>query len=202
MAEISAQMIKELRTLRTRTNAGVLNCKEALKDADGDMEKAVDFLRKKGLATALKRAGRETSEGLIHSYIHTGGKIGVLVEVNCETDFVAKTDEFKKFVKDLAMHIAASKPLGIRREDIPEQVIQREEEIYRAQAVETGKREKILDKIVQGKMEKFYKEACLLDQQYIRDPDITTQDLIHDMITKTGENITVRRFVRYQLGAE
>ncbi|MCK4487336.1 MAG: translation elongation factor Ts [Desulfobacterales bacterium] len=199
MAEISAQMIKEL---RTRTNAGVLNCKEALKDADGDMEKAVDFLRKKGLATALKRAGRETSEGLIHSYIHTGGKIGVLVEVNCETDFVAKTDEFKTFVKDLAMHIAASKPLGIRREDIPEQVIQREEEIYRAQAVETGKREKILDKIVQGKMEKFYKESCLLDQQYIKDPDITTQDLIHDMITKTGENITVRRFVRYQLGAE
>ena len=199
MAEISAQMIKEL---RTRTNAGVLNCKEALKDADGDMEKAIDFLRKKGLATALKRAGRETSEGLIHSYIHTGGKIGVLVEVNCETDFVAKTDEFKTFVKDLAMHIAASKPLGIRREDIPEQVIQREEEIYRAQAVETGKREKILDKIVQGKMEKFYKESCLLDQQYIKDPDITTQDLIHDMITKTGENITVRRFVRYQLGAE
>ncbi len=199
MAEISAQMIKEL---RTRTNAGVLNCKEALKDADGDMEKAIDFLRKKGLATALKRAGRETSEGLIHSYIHTGGKIGVLVEVNCETDFVAKTDEFKKFVKDLAMHIAASKPLGIRREDIPEQVIQREEEIYRAQAVETGKREKILDKIIQGKMEKFYKESCLLDQQYIKDPDITTQDLIHDIITKTGENITVRRFVRYQLGAE
>jgi len=197
MAEISAQMIKEL---RTRTNAGVLNCKEALKDADGDMEKAVDFLRKKGLATALKRAGRETSEGLIHSYIHTGGKIGVLVEVNCETDFVAKTDEFKTFVKDLAMHIAATKPLGIRREDIPEEVIQREEEIYRAQAVETGKREKILDKIVQGKMEKFYKESCLLDQQYIKDPDITTQDLIHDMITKTGENITVRRFVRYQLG--
>ena len=199
MAEISAQMIKEL---RTRTNAGVLNCKEALKDADGDMEKAIDFLRKKGLATALKRAGRETSEGLIHSYIHTGGKIGVLVEVNCETDFVAKTDEFKTFVKDLAMHIAASKPLGIRREDIPEQVIQREEEIYRAQAVETGKREKILDKIIQGKMEKFYKESCLLDQQYIKDPDITTQDLIHDIITKTGENITVRRFVRYQLGAE
>lgn len=197
MAEISAQMIKEL---RTRTNAGVLNCKEALKDADGDMEKAVDFLRKKGLATALKRAGRETSEGLIHSYIHTGGKMGALVEVNCETDFVAKTDEFKTFVKDLAMHIAATKPLGIRREDIPEEVIQREEEIYRAQAVETGKREKILDKIVQGKMEKFYKESCLLDQQYIKDPDITTQDLIHDMITKTGENITVRRFVRYQLG--
>ncbi|HID30778.1 MAG TPA: translation elongation factor Ts [Desulfobacterales bacterium] len=197
MAAISAQMIMEL---RKRTNAGVLDCKEALKDADGDMEKAVDFLRKKGLATALKRAGRETSEGLIHSYIHTGGKIGVLVEVNCETDFVAKTDEFRSFVKNLAMHIAATRPLGIRREDIPEQVIRREEEIYRAQAEETGKPEKILDKIVQGKMEKFYKESCFLDQQYIKDPDITTQDLIHDMIAKTGENITVRRFVRYQLG--
>jgi len=197
MAEISAQMIKQL---RTRTNAGVMDCKEALKEASGDMEKAVDFLRKKGLATALKRAGRQTSEGLIHSYIHTGGKIGVLVEVNCETDFVAKTDEFRMFVKDLAMHIAATKPLGIRAQDIPEQVIQREEEIYRAQAAETGKPEKILDKIVQGKMEKFYKESCLLDQQYIRDPDITTLDLIHDMITKTGENISVRRFVRYQLG--
>ena len=197
MAAISAEMIKKL---RKRTNAGVLDCKEALKGTDGDMEKAVDFLRKKGLATALKRAGRETSEGLIHSYIHTGGKIGVLVEVNCETDFVAKTDEFRSFVKNLAMHIAATRPLGIRREDIPEQVIRREEEIYRAQAVETGKPEKILDKIVQGKMEKFYKESCFLDQQYIKDPDITTQDLIHDMITKTGENITVRRFVRYQLG--
>ena len=158
MVAISAQMIKEL---RKRTNAGVLDCKEALKGADGDMEKAVDFLRKKGLATALKRAGRETSEGLIHSYIHTGGKIGVLLEVNCETDFVAKTDEFRSFVKNLAMHIAATRPLGIHREDIPEEVIRREEEIYRAQAVETGKPEKILDKIVQGKMEKFYKESCL-----------------------------------------
>jgi len=166
------------------------------------MEQAVDFLRKKGLATALKRAGRETSEGLIHSYIHTGGKIGVLVEVNCETDFVAKTDEFKTFVKNLAMHIAATKPLGIRREDIHEEVVQREEEIYRAQATEMGKPEKILDKIVQGKMEKFYKESCLLDQQYIRDPEITIQDLIHDIVTKTGENISVRRFVRYQLGGE
>jgi len=199
MVEISAPMIKEL---RTRTNAGVMDCKEALKEAGGDMEQAVDFLRKKGLATALKRAGRETSEGLIHSYIHTGGKIGVLVEVNCETDFVAKTDEFKTFVKNLTMHIAATKPLGIRREDIHEEVVQREEEIYRAQATEMGKAEKILDKIVQGKMEKFYKESCLLEQQYIRDPEITIQDLIHDMITKTGENISVRRFVRYQLGGE
>ena len=199
MVEISAQMIKEL---RTRTNAGVMDCKEALKEAGGDMEQAVDFLRKKGLATALKRAGRETSEGLIHSYIHTGGKMGALVEVNCETDFVARTDEFKTFVKNLAMHIAATKPLGIRKEDIPEDVLRREEAIYRAQATEMGKPEKVLDKIVQGKMEKFYKESCLLDQQYIRDPEITIQDLIHDIVTKTGENISVRRFVRYQLGGE
>ncbi len=199
MVEISAQMIKQL---RTRTNAGVMDCKEALKEASGDMEKAVDFLRKKGVTTALKRAGRQTSEGLIHSYIHTGGKIGVLVEVNCETDFVAKTDEFRMFVKDLAMHIAATKPLGIRMEDIPEEVIQREEEIYKAQAADTGKPEKIQDKIVQGKMGRFYQESCLLDQQYVKDPDITIQDLIHDIVTKTGENITVRRFVRYQLGGE
>jgi elongation factor Ts len=199
MVEVSAQMIKEL---RARTHAGVMDCKEALQEAGGDMEKAVDFLRKKGLATALKRAGRETSEGLIHSYIHTGGKIGVLVEVNCETDFVAKTDEFSAFVKNLAMHIAAARPLGIRREDIPEEVVKREEEIYSAQAIEMGKPEKILDKIVQGKMEKFHKESCLLDQQYVRDPDITVQDLIHDMVAKAGENISVRRFVRYQLGGE
>ncbi len=199
MVEISAQMIKQL---RTRTNAGVMDCKEALTEAGGDLEKAVDFLRKRGVAIALKRAGRETSQGLIQSYIHTGGKIGVLVEVNCETDFVAKTDEFKAFVKNLAMHIAATKPLGIRAEDISEEVIQREKEIYRAQAEEMGKPEKILDKIVQGKMEKFCKESCLLDQQYVKDPDITIQDLIHDIVTKTGENITVRRFVRYQLGGE
>jgi elongation factor Ts len=199
MVEINAQMIKEL---RSRTHAGVMDCKEALQEADADMEKAVDFLRKKGLATALKRAGRETSEGLVHSYIHTGGKIGVLVEVNCETDFVAKTDEFGGFVKNLAMHIAAAKPLGIRREDVSEEIVQREEGIYRAQAVETGKPENILDKIVQGKMEKFYKESCLLEQQYVRNPDITVQDLIHETVAKAGENMGVRRFVRYQLGGE
>ena len=199
MAEISTHMIKEL---RARTNAGVMDCKEALQEAAGDMEKAVDFLRKKGLATALKRAGRETSEGLIHAYIHTGGKIGVLLEVNCETDFVAKTQEFQSFVKDVAMHIAASRPLGIERKDISEDVIQREKEIYGAQARETGKPEKILGKIVEGKVEKFYKESCLLEQQYIKNPDITVQDLIHDMVAKSGENISVRRFVRYQLGEE
>lgn len=199
MAAINAEMIKEL---RARTNAGIMDCKEALQEAEGDLEKAVDYLRKKGLATALKRAGRETSEGVINAYIHTGGRIGVLVEVNCETDFVAKTDEFRDLVKNLAMHVAATKPLGIGREDIPEEILRREEEIYRAQAREMGKPEKILDKIVQGKMEKFYKESCLLEQQYVKDTDLTVQDLIHDMVAKTGESIAVRRFTRYQLGGE
>lgn len=199
MVEVNANMIKEL---RVRTNSGIMDCKEALQEAGGDMEKAIDLLRKKGLATALKRAGRETSEGAINSYIHLGGKIGVLVEVNCETDFVAKTDEFKAFVKNLAMHIAATNPLGVGREDVSKEVVKREEEIYRAQAIEMGKPDKILDKIVQGKMEKFYKEACLLEQQYVRDTDLTIQDLINEMVAKTGENITVRRFVRYQLGGE
>jgi elongation factor Ts len=199
MVEINTQMVKEL---RSRTNAGIMDCKEALTEAGADMEKAVDFLRKKGLATALKRAGREALEGLVHSYIHTGGKIGVLVEVNSETDFVAKTDEFKEFVKNIAMHIAATKPLGVRREDIPEEVLKREEEIYRAQAKDLRKPDKVTEKIVQGKMEKFYKESCLLDQQYVRDTDLTIQDLIHDMVAKTGENLMVRRFVRYRLGGE
>jgi elongation factor Ts len=199
MAAINAEMIKEL---RSRTNAGIMDCKTALQEADGDLEKAVDFLRKKGLATALKRAGRETSEGVINSYIHAGGRIGVLVEVNCETDFVAKTDEFKNLVKDLAMHIAATKPLGIGREDIPEEILRREEEVCRGQAKEMGKPEKILDKIVEGKMEKFYKESCLLEQQYVKDTDLSIQELIHEMVGKTGESISVRRFVRYQLGGE
>lgn len=199
MAEINATMIKEL---RSRTNAGILDCKDALKEAGGDMEKAVDVLRKKGLATALKRAGRETTEGVINSYIHAGGKIGVLVEINCETDFVAKTDEFKEFVKNIAMHIAATRPLGIGREDIGEEILKREEEVYRAQAKEMGKPEKILDKIVQGKMEKFFKESCLLEQQYVKDTDLTIQDLVHEMVSKTGESISVRRFTRYQLGGE
>lgn len=199
MAKINTEMIKGL---RARTNAGILDCKEALKETDGDMERAVDFLRKKGLATALKRAGREISEGVINSYIHAGGKIGVLVEVNCETDFVAKTDEFKELVKNLAMHIAATRPLGIRSEDIPEEIVKREGEIYRAQALETGKPEKIIDKIVEGKMKKFYKESCLLEQQYVKDTDLTIQDLIHEMVSKMGESISVRRFARYQLGGE
>lgn len=199
MAEINAKLVKEL---RDRTNAGILDCKEALEAADGDMEKAVDFLRQKGLATALKRAGRETSEGVISSYIHAGDKLGVLVEVNCETDFVAKTDEFKAFARDIAMHIAAMKPLGIDREDLDEKILKREEAIYKQQAQDTGKPENILDKIVQGKMEKFYKEVCLLEQVFVKNSDITIKDLIHEMVSKTGENIAVRRFTRYQLGGE
>jgi len=199
MAAIDSKMIKDL---RVRTNAGIMDCKEALQEAGGDMEKAVDFLRKKGLATALKRAGRETSEGVVSSYIHGGGKIGVLVEVNCETDFVAKTDEFKEFVKNIAIHIAATRPLGIERKDVAQEVIKREEEIYRAQALETGKPEKIIDKIVEGKMEKFFKEMCLLEQQYVKNTDITITDLIHEMVAKTGESISVRRFARYQLGGD
>ena len=197
MAGIDAKMIKEL---RQRTNAGIMDCKEALQEASGDMEKAVDLLRKKGLATALKRAGRETSEGIVNAYIHAGGKIGVLVEVNCETDFVAKTDEFKDFVKNIAMHIAATKPLGIERENVAQEVVDREKEIYRAQALEMGKPENIVDKIVQGKMEKFFKESCLLEQQYVKDTDITIKDLIHEMVGKTGESISIRRFARFQLG--
>lgn len=199
MSEISASLIKEL---RVRTNAGVMDCKDALRESDGDLEKAVDALRKKGLATALKRAGREASEGTIQAYIHGGGKIGVLVELNCETDFVAKTDDFKNFTRDLAMHIAAARPLGVTKEELPEAVIQREADIYRAQAAETGKPANIIEKIVQGKMEKFYQDACLLSQAYVKNPDLTIQDMIHDLISRTGEKISVRRFARFQIGEE
>lgn len=199
MADIDAKLVKEL---RSRTSAGIMDCKEALEESGGDLEKAVDCLRQKGLATALKRAGRETSEGVISSYIHAGDKLGVLVEVNCETDFVGKTEEFKAFAKDVAMHIAAMKPLGIDREDIDEEILKREEEIYRQQAQETGKPENILDKIIKGKMEKFYKEVCLMEQVFVKNSDITIKDLLHDMVSKTGENISIRRFTRYQLGGE
>ena len=195
--KVNAEMIK---LLRTKTGAGIMDCKEALDESKGDVDKAVEFLRKKGLATALKRAGRDTREGTIQSYIHAGGKIGVMVEVNCETDFVARTDIFQDFAKSLAMHIAATNPIGIKREDIPEEIIEREKDIYRAQALEMGKPEKIVDRIVQGKMEKFFKESTLLEQQYVKNPDITIQDLLHEIIAKTGENITIKRFVRYQLG--
>jgi elongation factor Ts len=197
MTEISAAMVKEL---RARSGAGIMDCKEALTECSADMDKASDYLRKKGLATAKKRAGRVASEGVVQSYIHMGGKIGVLVEINCETDFVAKTDDFIEFTKNIAMHIAASSPLGVVPEDIPESVIEKEKEIYRAQALEMGKPEKMLDKIVEGKMIKFYKDSCLMNQMYVRDTTVTIADVLNDMIAKTGEKITINRFARFQIG--
>lgn len=199
MAEISATMVK---ALREKTGAGIMDCKEALAECGGDMEKAVDFLRKKGLATAAKRAGRATSEGTIQSYIHLGAKIGVMVEVDCETDFVAKTDAFIEFAKNLAMHIAATNPVAITAEGVPEAVLNREKEIYRAQALETGKPEKMIDKIIEGKINKFFKESCLMNQAYVRDPDKTISDYLNEVVAKTGEKITVKKFARFQVGAE
>ncbi len=199
MADISATMVKEL---REKSGAGIMDCKEALKACEGDMEKAIDFLRKKGLATAAKRAGRATSEGTIQTYIHMGGKIGVMVEVNCETDFVAKTDDFIEFAKNVAMHIAATSPVGITSEDVPEAIISREKEIYRDQALEMGKPEKMIEKIVEGKLGKFFKESCLMDQPYVRDPDKTIADYLNEVIAKTGEKMTIKRFARFQVGAE
>jgi len=197
MATISAGMVKEL---REKTGAGIMDCKEALTNTDGEIEKAIEFLRKKGLATAAKRAGRAMSEGSVQSYIHMGGKLGVMVEVNCETDFVAKNEDFQDFARNIAMHIAATAPLGIQPEDMPEEVINKEKEIYRAQALELGKPENIVDKIAEGKLNKFIKDNCLMSQPYVRDPDKTVSDLLNELIAKIGENITIRRFVRYQVG--
>lgn len=177
-----------------------MDCKKALAENTGDMEKAVDYLRKKGLATAAKRAGRAMSEGTIQSYIHMGGKLGVMVEVGCETDFVAKNEDFQDFARNIAMHIAATNPLGIRPEEIPQEIIDKEMEIYMAQAKETGKPENILEKIAQGKLQKFIKENCLMDQPYVRNPDMTVADLLNELIAKIGENITVKRFTRFQVG--
>ncbi len=195
--EISALLIKEL---REKTGVGVMDCKKALAETNGQLDLAVEYLRKKGIATAQKRVGRATSEGQIQSYIHGGGKIGVLVEVNSETDFTGKTEDFTEFVKNVAMQIAATSPLAVDREGLPVSVLEKEKEIYLSQARETGKPEKVLDKIVEGKMKKFYAEACLLEQPFVKNPDITVQDLLNEMMAKTGENIVVRRFVRYQLG--
>jgi elongation factor Ts len=197
MANISAAMVKQL---REKTGAGMMDCKNALSEVEGDVEKAIEFLRKKGLATAQKRAGRALSEGIIQSYIHMTGKLGVLVEVNCETDFVAKNEDFQEFTKNLAMHIAATNPLGITPEDISEEIIEKEKEIYRAQALDMGKPENVIDKIVEGKLNKFYQESCLMNQPYVRDTDISVADLLNQMIAKIGENISIKRFVRYQIG--
>ncbi len=197
MSTISAKTVKEL---RDKTGAGMMDCKEALTECNGDLEKAVDFLRKKGMATALKRAGRGTSEGTIQSYIHLGGKIGVIVEVNCESDFVAKNNDFIEFAKNIAMHIAATNPAGISPEDVPQEIIDREKAIYRDQALEMGKPENMTEKIVDGKLNKFYKEACLMNQAYVRNPDITISDLLNEVIAKIGENIKIARFSRFQIG--
>jgi elongation factor Ts len=195
----NSTLVKEL---REKTGAGIMDCQNALKESDNDVEKAIEHLRKKGLATAQKKAGRETNEGTISAYIHPGNRIGVLVEVNCETDFVARNEEFQAFVKDIALQIAASKPSYVKREDIPTAVIEKEKVIYEAQAKELGKPEAALGKIVEGKLERFYQESCLLEQPYIRDASVTIQDLLTQKIAKIGENMAIRRFTRYQLGIE
>lgn len=197
MAEITAALVKEL---RERTGAGMMDCKKALAATEGNMDKAIDFLREKGLAAAAKKAGRIAAEGLVESYIHGGGRIGVLVEVNCETDFVAKTDAFKALVKDIAMHIAAANPSYLRREEVPAAELEHEKMVLSEQARNEGKPEKIIEKMVTGRIEKYYKEVCLLEQPFVKDPDKTINDLITESIAKIGENISIRRFTRYQLG--
>lgn len=195
--EINAALVKEL---REKTGVGMMDCKKALMESKGQIEQAIEYLRKKGIATAQKRGGRTTSEGQVQSYIHAGGKIGVLVEVNSETDFTGKTPDFTEFVKNIAMQIAATNPLAIDKEGLPPAVVEKEKEIYLSQARESGKPEKVYEKIVEGKMKKFYSDVCLLEQPFVKNPDITVQDLINEMMAKTGENIVVRRFVRFQLG--
>ena len=197
MAVVAANLVKQL---REKTGAGMLDCKKALEQAEGNLEKAIEFLREQGLSSAAKKAGRIAAEGVVESYIHAGGRIGVIVEVNCETDFVAKTDDFKLFVRDIAMHIAASKPEHLRREDIPQEVVEHETEIFRQQTLNEGKPEHIVDKIVTGKVDKYLRELCLLDQPFVKDPSITITQLVNQMISKIGENISVRRFVRYEMG--
>lgn len=197
MAEITAALVKEL---RERTGAGMMDCKKALSVTDGDLEKAIDFLREKGLAAAAKKAGRVAAEGLVEAYIHGGGRIGVLVEVNCETDFVAKTDAFKELVKDIAMHIAATNPSYLKREEVPTAELEHEQAVLAEQARNEGKPEKIIEKMVAGRIEKYYKEVCLMEQPFVKDPDKTISDLITESIAKIGENISIRRFTRYQLG--
>ena len=196
---ITSEMVKEL---RAKTGAGMMDCKEALTAANGDFEKAIDYLRKKGMSAATKRSSKAAKDGAIASYIHMGGKIGVMVEVNCETDFVAKTENFQALAKDLAMHVAASNPLYVRPEEIPPEALEREKEIYRSQLAQEKKPEKIWDKIIEGKMNKFFEEVCLVNQKFIKNTDITVATLVSNMIATTGENIVIRRFCRFQLGEE
>jgi elongation factor Ts len=194
---ITAEMVKQL---RDKTGAGMMDCKAALTEAAGDIDKAVEILRKKGLASAAKRAGRVTKDGVIGHYIHMGGKVGVLVEVNCETDFVARTDDFQALARELAMHITAADPKYVRREDVPREVLEKEREIYRAQFDGSGKPASVIEKIVEGKLDSYYAQVCLLDQPSVRDPNIAIKQMIANAAAKTGENITVSRFVRFKLG--
>jgi elongation factor Ts len=193
----SSQLVKEL---REKTGAGILDCQKALTENGDSIDKAIDYLRQKGLAAAQKKAGRETNQGLIHAYIHMGGKIGVLIEVNCETDFVARNEEFKSFVNDLALQVAAAKPTYVRREDIPAEIVDKERSIYEGQAKEMGKPPAAWPKIVEGKLEKFFQESCLTEQAFIKDPAVTIKELVSQKIAKIGENMNIRRFTRFQLG--
>lgn len=195
--EVSASVVREL---REKTGAGMMDCKKALAETEGDLQKAVDYLRQKGLAAAAKKADRRAADGAVGAYVHPGGKIGVLVEINCETDFVARTAEFQALLKDIAMQVAAANPRCVRREDVAAAELEREKEIYRRQALETGKPEKVIDKIVDGKIERFYSEVCLLEQSFIKDPDKKVSTIVNDAIARLGENIQVRRFARYHLG--
>lgn len=195
--EISASLVRDL---REKTGAGIMDCKKALAAANLDFEAAVTFLREKGLATAAKRADKATSEGTVGSYIHAGGKVGVIVEVNCETDFVAKTDEFQSLARDMAMHVAALNPLYVKREDVPQDVIDKERSIYKTQALESGKPEKVIEKMVDGKVEKFFQENCLLEQSFVKNPDTTIKELLTATIAKLGENISIKRFARFKVG--
>lgn len=199
MAEITAEMVK---LLREATNAGVLDCKKALSETGGDFEAAVEILRKKGLATAAKKASRDANEGLIGTYVHPGSKVASIVEVNCETDFVARTDEFQQLARDLAMHVTAARPLWVAREDVPADVVAKEREVYGEQMANSGKPAQVIAKIVDGKLDKWYSEVCLLEQAFIKEPDVTIKDLLTNRIASLGENIKIRRFSRLEIGAE
>ncbi|MEK5237972.1 translation elongation factor Ts [Paenibacillus sp. FSL L8-0470] len=194
---VDAKAVKEL---RERTGAGMLDCKKALEEANNDITKAAELLREKGLSAAANKAGRIATEGTVESYIHAGGRIGVLVEINCETDFVGKTDSFKEFARDIAMQIAAANPLYVRREEVPAEAVEKEKEILKAQALNEGKPEKIVEKMVEGRISKFYEEYCLLEQSFVKDPDKTISQLLNEKISTIGENISIRRFVRFELG--
>ena len=196
---ITSKMVKDL---RDKTQAGMMDCKKALEKTGGDMEKAVDLLRQKGLAVAAKRAGRATSEGVIETYIHAGGKLGVMVELGCETDFVAKNDDFREFARDLAMHIAATNPISVSRDQVPEAVIAREKEIYVQQALESGKPEAIIEKMVSGKVEKFLADIVLLEQKFVKNQDLSIQDILNELVGRIGENISIKKFARFQVGVE